>query len=66
MIKSKEKISMKLKEKSKIRNVSNKVFNYLKKNQKGLSSAKSKERVLALKMKNIASKEINLKDLESL
>lgn len=47
---------MKLKEKSRNKNVSNKVFNYLKKNQKGNSSSKYKNKVFELKMKNIASK----------
>jgi hypothetical protein len=47
---------MKLNEKSKAKHKSNKVFNYLKQNQKEISSAKYKDKILKLKMKNIAAK----------
>lgn len=47
---------MKLNEKSKNKHISNKVFSYLKKSQKGNSSSKYQNKVFELKMKNIASK----------
>jgi hypothetical protein len=55
MVRSKEKIIPKLNEKSKAENVSARVFNYLKKNQKS-NSSRHKDKVMELKVKNIVGK----------